>query len=190
MASTMKISTPATIADPATVRTESLQQILSVQSFSYIIVCCTDASQASYWTERLESVTNLIHKGKIICTHESDWNGNAGNGMGTLYAFAEAKKIAESKFSINLETELSSGKSIGLYHIAGKGTRLAPLPGSEINNKPGVQLPGILNVNGVPTNISILEAVIKQTGIYAASRPGRLSVFWGDQIFVRIKATL
>jgi hypothetical protein len=79
---------------------------------------------------------------------------------------------------------MTGGASVGLYHIAGKGTRLAPLPGSEINNKPGVQLPGILNVKGVPTNISILEAVIKQTGIYASSRPGRLSVFWGDQIFV------
>lgn len=30
--------------------------------------------------------------------------------------------------------------------------------------------------------ISVLEAVIRQTGIYA--RPGRLSVFWGDQIFL------
>ena len=33
-------------------------------------------------------------------------------------------------------------------------------------------------------NISILEAVIKQTGVYAKSRGGRLSVYWGDQIFI------
>jgi hypothetical protein len=31
---------------------------------------------------------------------------------------------------------------------------------------------------------SVLEAVIKQTGIYASSRKGRLSVFWGDQVFI------
>ena len=31
---------------------------------------------------------------------------------------------------------------------------------------------------------SILESVIKQTGAYAASRKGRLSVFWGDQVFI------
>jgi hypothetical protein len=32
--------------------------------------------------------------------------------------------------------------------------------------------------------ITVLEAVVRQTGIYAASRSGRLSVYWGDQIFV------
>ena len=31
---------------------------------------------------------------------------------------------------------------------------------------------------------SVLEAVVKQTGIYASSRKGRLSVFWGDQVFL------
>jgi hypothetical protein len=29
-----------------------------------------------------------------------------------------------------------------------------------------------------------LEAVVKQTGIYASSRKGRLSVYWGDQVFL------
>jgi hypothetical protein len=29
-----------------------------------------------------------------------------------------------------------------------------------------------------------LEAVVMQTGIYASSRKGRLSVFWGDQVFI------
>jgi hypothetical protein len=29
-----------------------------------------------------------------------------------------------------------------------------------------------------------LEAVVRQTGIYAASRKGRLSVYWGDQVFL------
>ncbi len=172
------------MSTPSSTRKASLSQILSVESFSYIVVCCTDASQAQYWTERLESVYSLIHRGRVICTHEADWNGNAGNGLGTLYAFECAQKLAQEKFNVNLQEEMSNGASVGLYHIAGKGTRLAPLPGSEINNKPGVQLPGILNVNGVAINISILEAVIKQTGIYASSRPGRLSVFWGDQIFV------
>lgn len=32
--------------------------------------------------------------------------------------------------------------------------------------------------------MTVLEAVVKQTGIYAASRKGRLSVFWGDQVFL------
>ena len=29
-----------------------------------------------------------------------------------------------------------------------------------------------------------MEAVVRQTGIYASSRKGRLSVFWGDQVFL------
>ncbi len=32
--------------------------------------------------------------------------------------------------------------------------------------------------------ITVLEAVVKQTGIYASSRKGRLSVYWGDQVFI------
>jgi hypothetical protein len=32
--------------------------------------------------------------------------------------------------------------------------------------------------------LRVLEAVVKQTGIYASSRMGRLSVYWGDQVFI------
>lgn len=32
--------------------------------------------------------------------------------------------------------------------------------------------------------LTILESVVKQTGIYAGVRKGRLSVFWGDQVFI------
>ncbi len=74
--------------------------------------------------------------------------------------------------------------SVGLYHTAGKGTRMAPLPGAENNNKPGVKLPALVKVDGKDVPITILESVVKQTGCYSKSRRGRLSVFWGDQIFV------
>ena len=50
----------------------------------------------------------------------------------------------------------------------GKGTRLAPLPGAENNNKPGVKLPACVALkSGGARPITILEAVIKQTGAYA-----------------------
>jgi hypothetical protein len=32
--------------------------------------------------------------------------------------------------------------------------------------------------------VTVLEAVVQQSGIYAPSRKGRLSVFWGDQVFL------
>ena len=89
------------------------------------------------------------------------------------------------KHNIDLLDHLKKGNfSIGLYHTAGKGTRLAPLPGSENNNKPGVKLPATVSLGSESSPITILEAVIKQTGCYAKSRPGRLSVFWGDQVFI------
>ena len=71
---------------------------------------------------------------------------------------------------------------MGLYHTAGKGTRLAPMPGSENNNKPGVKLAVTADINGKPSPLTILESVVKQTGVYGKSRKGRLSVFWGDQV--------
>ena len=38
--------------------------------------------------------------------------------------------------------------------------------------------------DGTHEPITVLEAVVRNSGIYADSRKGRLSVFWGDQIFV------
>ncbi len=107
--------------------------------------------------------------------------------MGTLYAFQKAAALASTKHGIDLLQQLQEHKiSVGLYHTAGKGTRLAPLPGSENNNKPGVKLPATIPIQGKEEKspMTILEAVIKQTGCYAKSRLGRLSVFWGDQVFI------
>ena len=64
-------------------------------------------------------------------------------------------------------------------------TPISFLQGAENNNKPGVKLPSVVQTtSGQSLPLTILEAVIKQTGVYAASRKGRLSVFWGDQVFI------
>lgn len=147
------------------------------RGYSVAIVCTSDEQQAAYWQQRLDAL-----KGTVVPTNSSnlavaeDWPGGAGNFLGTLYAWQKA--CAKHALSgRDLAAELRAGASVALFHTAGKGTRLAPLPGAENNNKPGVKLPG-------PGEPSILESVIRQTGAYASSRPGRLSVYWGDQVFI------
>merc|ERR1719223_1457758 len=145
--------------------------------YDVVIVCCSNQSQEDYWQRRLESVRGQVMplSTVVVAVHE-DWPGGAGNGLGTLYAYQKAVAKASAS-NVDLNGLLKDGKSVAMFHTAGKGTRLAPLPGAENNNKPGVKLP-------VPGSVSILESVIRQTGAYATSRKSRLSVFWGDQIFI------
>jgi len=164
--------------------------------YDVTIVCTTDDHQADFWMKRLsegickntadDSSENKSAFPMVLAVSE-DWaKGGAGNGLGTLYAFEKACLVAKEKFNVDLKTQLMEKKvSAALFHTAGKGTRLAPLPASENNNKPGVKLPVCHKLSdGSIATITVLEAVVKQTGVYAASRKGRLSVFWGDQIFV------
>ena len=160
--------------------------------FDVVIVCCSNQSAENFWQARLERGRGVIvpRDATVLCVHE-DWPGGAGNGLGTLYAWTKAAKLAEDKGDSELASKLASGSiSAALYHTAGKGTRLAPLPGAENNNKPGVKLPATapLGVEGAVVPLTILESVVKSTGIYASSRKGRLSVFWGDQVFVPTKS--
>jgi hypothetical protein len=150
-----------------------------------IIVSTTSPHQEAYWQDRLErSRGQVARRDALILVLCEDWPGGAGNGLGSLYALQEAAKRARLRNGVDLLERLRGGASIGMYHTAGKGTRLAPLPAAEYNNKPGVRLPGLIDLEGTPVPITILEAVIRQTGIYAHSRGGRLSVFWGDQVFI------
>lgn len=167
--------------------------------FDVTIICTTDDHQAEYWMDRFRQGL-LKHKSgddsspyPMVLAVSEDWNdsGGAGNGLGTLYAFEKAAGLAKSLYpQVDLMADLAAAKvSAALYHTAGKGTRLAPLPASENNNKPGVKLPFPLRTPGADEShgvqsLTVLEAVVKQTGIYAASRKGRLSVFWGDQVFL------
>jgi len=152
--------------------------------FDVVCVCCSNQSAENFWQARLEQTIAEVTgaKGLVVCVHE-DWNGGAGNGLGTLYAYQKACAKA-SAMGADVPAMLQAGKSMAIYHTAGKGTRLAPLPGAENNNKPGVKLPALLKVDGEATLMTILESVLRQTSSYAPVRPKRVSVFWGDQIFV------
>jgi len=157
--------------------------------YDVTIVCTTDDHQAEYWMKRLSQ--SLCKSGDskfpMVLACSEDWSpGGAGNGLGTLYAYQKACKLAVSKHGIDLADLLTKKQvSAALFHTAGKGTRLAPLPASENNNKPGVKL-GVCQKlsSGEFAPVTVLEAVVQQTGVYASSRKGRLSVFWGDQIFL------
>lgn len=159
--------------------------------YDVTIVCCGTDEHAAYWQKRLEDGMGVIcHTSSLpLAVSEFAWDGGsgtgAGNGLGTLYAMQCAIAKAAEKGMPDMMEKLAAGQiSVGLFHTAGKGTRFAPLPGSENNNKPGVRLPAMINLKSGAKPVTILEAVIKQTGAYAASRKGRVSVYWGDQLFV------
>jgi len=159
--------------------------------YDVTIICTTDDHQADYWMKRLSQgvccSNNTDSKFPLVLAVSEDWGpGGAGNGLGTLYAYQKACKLGKEEHGIDLEKLLREKKvSAAIFHTAGKGTRLAPLPASENNNKPGVKLPFCHKLSdGTYTPITVLEAVVRQTGIYAPSRKGRLSVYWGDQVFI------
>lgn len=171
-------------------RQHALQRMLRVEGFSVIIVCTGTQWQANFWQARLERGKGYVipQDCQVLCVDEDWTTGGAGNGLGTLYAMRKACALYTSiTAGGDLRAKLDAAQvSVAIYHTAGKGTRLAPLPGAENNNKPGVKLPASAPVGeqGALVPLTILESVIKQTGVYAACRLGRLSVFWGDQIFI------
>lgn len=116
----------------------------SVALYDVTIVCTTDDHQADYWMKRLaEGICKSNDSDSpfpMVLAVSEDWSkGGAGNGLGTLYAYEKACRVAKDKFGVDLKVFLHEKKvSAALYHTAGKGTRLAPLPASENNNKPGV----------------------------------------------------
>jgi hypothetical protein len=166
---------------------ENIELMNQIEGFDVVIVCTSTPNQAKFWQQRLESTLGSICPSSCkICAVDEDWGaGGAGNGLGTLYAFQKASALAKQKYKLDILKGMThSNLSVGMYHTAGKGTRLAPIPGAENNNKPGVKLPAVVSTTEGPLPLTILEGVIKQTGVYASSRKGRLSVFWGDQVFI------
>ncbi len=167
-----------------------------------MIVSSTD-EQADFWQKRLTGKDAVHGSGEIVKTGavvlsvpESNWKGGAGNGLGTLNGFVQAARKARDLKLIDVPDDAPieelirvfmfyiRGKSSFMFHTAGKGTRTAPLPGAEVNSKPNIKLPKMVEVEGKRQPVTILESVLMETSIYAPSRKNRLSVFWGDQVIV------
>ena len=154
------------------------QVIKKNQGFDAIIISASSGNK-EYWQERLEKSRNEILplKTKIIIIEE-DWPAGAGQLLGTLYAFQKANE------EIGLEELLKGKQSIAVYHTAGHGKRMAPLCGTEVNNKPGIKLPKMIKIEEKVKPLTVLETVIFSTQIFAEGRNGRVCVFWGDQVFI------
>jgi len=108
--------------------------------YDVTIICTTDDHQANFWMSKLGK-TEKEGEFPVVIAVSEDWGGSgAGNGLGTLYAWQKAAEYAKENLNgLDLTAKLGDGSiSAALYHTAGKGTRLAPLPASENNNKPGV----------------------------------------------------
>jgi hypothetical protein len=135
-------STPTSL--PATMPpSNSLQDAVTAMTsgdnqFDVTIICTTDDFQADYWMQRLGD--GICKNSRMVLACAEDWGpGGAGNGLGTLYAYQKACKLAQSKYGVDLNDLLAKKEvAAALFHTAGKGTRMAPLPASENNNKPGV----------------------------------------------------
>jgi hypothetical protein len=163
-----------------------------------VIVVNSMPAEAAYWQERLTGEDNIhasgavIRRGAVVLSvTESNWQGPAGNALGTLNGFFQAAGKAGELGLISgrgeetdIFLEFLADKSVFMFHTAGRGMRVAPLAASELNSKSNIKLPGIINVAGKEECVTILESVIKMASIYAPSRRGRLGVFWGDQVII------
>jgi hypothetical protein len=122
-----------------------------------------------------ELFEELFQNEKHLIVVQEKWaKGGAGNGLGTLNAFLEASK------TLDLFPLLEKGKPVAIYHAAGQGLRLFPLP-LVWGRKAKVALPSAL---GRDSKESILEATIRQTKLFAPANKGRILVFWADQLFI------
>lgn len=149
-----------------------------------LIISTATGRQAEFWEKRLPSI---LKKGSLVIGVPEDWPRGAGNGLGTLYAIKQAREKLIKRNGSDLLKLLKEGKSIAVYHTAGEGKRLSPLALSEYNNKSAVKLPGRRSLNGPDDFLTILEAVAKQSSLFSQSMQGRITVFWGDQIFLPSK---
>lgn len=157
----------------------------SHEGMDVIILSTTNPELQTFWSKRLAQTAPFVLKpGAKVFTVLEDWPKGAGNGLGSLYAFEKACEMAKSFYHMDLKKSLQEGASIALYHTAGQGQRTYPLSLSEHQNKSALKMPSRIDDSLPGVYLTLLEAAIKQTSVYAPSRKGRLSVFWGDQLFI------
>ncbi len=68
--------------------------------FDVIIVCTSSESQARYWQSHLDRTRGklLLSLAVVLVVYE-DWEGGAGNALGSLYAFEKVPILLNIIFS-------------------------------------------------------------------------------------------
>lgn len=158
---------------------KKIEQVIKRDQGFDVIIIVASAGNKEYWERRLEVSRNEIlpPKTKVIVVEE-DWPVGAGSLLGTLYAFQKANEL------IDFKETLEQKGMVAIYHAAGHGKRMAPLCGTEVNNKPGIKLPKMIKIEEKEVPLTVLEAAIFSTQIFAKGREGRICIFWGDQVFI------
>jgi hypothetical protein len=140
--------------------------------FDLLLISCSKEEDANHWEKQLSRTLAITE----------NWEGGAGNALGTLHAIELAERKAQERGLPSPLTLLKEGGKVALYHTAGKGSRMAPLTLAEGGMKAAIKLPAFLPDGRGP--LSVLEMVIRQTAPLSSLSQGRLSVFWTDQLFL------
>ena len=95
-------------SDETVSSSDMIDQMLDVNStYDVVIVCTSSAQMEDYWQDRLDRgrgqvmrlrgpreltcVVEVCGKDTTVLVVHEDWEGGAGNGLGSLYAFQKAQ---------------------------------------------------------------------------------------------------
>ncbi len=147
--------------------------------FDVVVVTAGNAERAAWWRARLgRTRASLVRADARLVVVEEPWP--AGNALGTLLAV----DAASTALGADVDTLLAAGAAVVVVHAAGAGTRLRPLTDAHGGDKARLPLPGGLPTPDGPVPLTLLEAVLRNVGLLAPQRTGRLSVCWSDQLVV------
>lgn len=167
--------------------------------FDIYIFVSTSKREAEFWQRRFEETRGqVLPKNAIILSVYSEgadrWHGQTNNGSASLYALTLADELLLTKYKeqaiaryekpMTLMDILKAERPVMMMLMAGNAKRMQPL---AANNKSAIPLLDTVIVKdaqgrAMRVPITVGEAVARSFGLLAATRGGRLTEVWGDQI--------
>ena len=115
------------MATPEACRQSNLSQMLTRTGYDVVIVCTSNETQAAYWQVRLAG-GSVVPANCTVLAVDEDWEGGAGNALGTFYAYQKAcakgketsgrpvvhpaKKTVSSPSSLERRKRLHMGRTV------------------------------------------------------------------------------